>query len=73
MVNSDGLFSRRFLLFNAVGKLTRSATIGILHTIGATVQMEFLADGFATDSAEVLINPPEGDSVAVDFDLYALR
>ncbi len=35
--------------------------------------MEFLADGFATDSAEVLINPPEGDSVAVDFDLYALR
>jgi hypothetical protein len=41
--------------------------------VGATVQMEFLADAFATDSAEVLINPPEGDSVAVDFDLYALR
>jgi hypothetical protein len=41
--------------------------------IGATVQLEFLADALATDSATVKITPPEGDQVVVDFDLYSLR
>lgn len=41
--------------------------------IGATVQLEFLADAFAPDSATVQIDPPEGDQVAVDFDLSSLR
>lgn len=40
---------------------------------GATVQMEFLAGDFSTDLARVAINPPEGEAVAVDFDLYELR
>jgi hypothetical protein len=41
--------------------------------VGATVQLEFLADAFATDSATVQIDPPEGDQVVVDFDLYSFR
>ena len=40
---------------------------------GATVEMEFLADDFSADSAKVAISPPEGQTVAVDFDLSALR
>jgi hypothetical protein len=41
--------------------------------IGATVQMEFLADTFSADTATVQIDPPEGDQVAVSFDLSSLR
>jgi hypothetical protein len=41
--------------------------------VGATVQLEFLADQFAPDSATIQIDPPEGDQVTVDFDLGSLR
>ena len=41
--------------------------------VGATVQLEFLADLFAPDSATIQIDPPEGDQVIVDFDLSAFR
>ena len=41
--------------------------------IGATVQLEFLADSFAADRATVLIDPPESDQVSVSFDLSSLR
>jgi hypothetical protein len=41
--------------------------------VGATVQLEFLADQFASDSATIQIDPPEGNQVTVDFDLPALR
>jgi hypothetical protein len=41
--------------------------------IGATVHLEFLADSFSADSATVRIDPPEGETVAVDFDLSLLR
>jgi len=37
--------------------------------IGATLQFEFPAEDFATDSATIDVNPPEGDQVSVDFDL----
>src|SRR5712664_1217391 len=37
--------------------------------IGATLQFEFPAEDFATDSAPIDVNPPEGDPVSVDFDL----
>ena len=40
---------------------------------GATVELEFLAESFTSTSATVLITPPEGDPVQVDFDLSALR
>jgi len=41
--------------------------------VGATVELEFLADSLAYDSATIQINPPEGEQVVVDFDLSSLR
>lgn len=41
--------------------------------IGATLQFEFPAEDFATDSATIDVNPPEGGQVSVDFDLSSLR
>lgn len=40
---------------------------------GATVRLELPAKLFASDSATIQINPPEGDQVAVDFDHASLR
>jgi hypothetical protein len=40
---------------------------------GATLQFEFLAESFASDSATVQVDLPEGDPVSVDFDLPSLR
>jgi hypothetical protein len=41
--------------------------------IGATLQFEFPAEDFATDSVTIEVKPPEGDPVSVDFDLTSLR
>jgi hypothetical protein len=41
--------------------------------VGATVQLEFLADAFAPGDATIEIDPPEGDQVVVDFDLSSFR
>jgi hypothetical protein len=40
---------------------------------GATVTLEFPADAFPSDSATVLVTPPEGEAVSVDFDLSSFR
>jgi len=40
---------------------------------GGTIQFEFLADSFASDSATIQVTPPEGDPVSLDFDLTRLR
>jgi hypothetical protein len=40
---------------------------------GATLEFEFPADVFTSDSVTVQVIPPEGDSVSVDFDLTRLR
>jgi hypothetical protein len=40
---------------------------------GATVQFEFRASAFTSDSPTVQVTPPEGDPVSVDFDLTRLR
>jgi hypothetical protein len=40
---------------------------------GATLQLDLPADAFISDSAAILISPPEGDPVSVDFDLTRLR
>jgi len=40
---------------------------------GATIQLEFPAEFFASDSATIQVTPPEGDPVSLDFDLIALR
>jgi len=41
--------------------------------VGATIKLEFLAESFSSDSASISVDPPEGDSVSVDFDLASLR
>jgi hypothetical protein len=40
---------------------------------GATIQFEFLAESFASDSATIQVTPPEGDPVSLDFNLASLR
>ena len=40
---------------------------------GATLQFDFSAEDFASGSATIDVNPPEGDSISVDFDLDHLR
>jgi hypothetical protein len=40
---------------------------------GATIQFEFLAESFASDSATIQVTRPEGDPVSVDFSLNSLR
>ncbi len=40
---------------------------------GATLELEFPAAAFASESVTIQVAPPEGDLVSVDFDLSALR
>jgi hypothetical protein len=40
---------------------------------GATLQFDFNAEDFASGTATIDINPPEGDPLSVDFDLGHLR
>ncbi|MFI5094463.1 MAG: hypothetical protein ACHQIK_13565 [Candidatus Acidiferrales bacterium] len=40
---------------------------------GATLQFDYPAKAFTSDSATIQIFPPEGDPVSVDFDLSRLR
>ena len=40
---------------------------------GATIQLQFAPDLFASDSAVVRVAPPEGPEIFVDFDLASLR
>ena len=41
--------------------------------IGATLTFELPAEAFSADSASITVEPPEGESVAADFDLSRLR
>lgn len=40
---------------------------------GATIELEFPASAFISDSATIEVTPPEGDPVSVNFDLTSLR
>jgi hypothetical protein len=40
---------------------------------GATLQFDYPAKAFTSDTATIQIFPPEGDPLSVDFDLSALR
>jgi hypothetical protein len=40
---------------------------------GATMQFEFPAESFASDSATIQVTPPEGNPVSLDFNLSSLR
>lgn len=41
--------------------------------IGATLEFEFPAVAFTSDTASIDVVPPEGDSVSIEFDLSSLR
>jgi hypothetical protein len=53
--------------------LYRCGRYGPCRPRGAAVDLEFPADAFTSDSATILVTPPEGASVSVDFDLTRLR
>jgi hypothetical protein len=40
---------------------------------GATLQFDFRAEDFASGSATIDVDPPEGDPISIDFDLDHLR
>lgn len=40
---------------------------------GATLEFDFLASAFTSDTPTIDVTPPEGDPVSVDFDLSSLR
>lgn len=40
---------------------------------GATIELDFPADAFVSDSAAILVLPPEGDPVSARFDLLSFR
>lgn len=46
---------------------------GPCFLIGATIELEFPATAFTSDSATIEVDPPEGDLVSVNFDLPSLR
>jgi hypothetical protein len=46
---------------------------GPCSLVGATLELTFPADSFASDTAVVQITPPEGDPVTVEFNLVSLR
>ena len=40
---------------------------------GALIEIELSAESFNADSATILVAPPEGDPVSVEFDITSLR
>src|SRR5205807_9716863 len=69
-------------VYNSEGPLSPSASRGHANSscgragcalIGATIELEFPATAFASDSATIEADPPEGDRVSVDFDLSSIR
>jgi hypothetical protein len=46
---------------------------GSCFLIGATIELEFPATAFTSDSATIEVDPPEGNLVSVTFDLSSLR
>lgn len=46
---------------------------GPCSLFGATIELQFPAGSFTSDIATILVTPPEGDPVSVDFNLISLR
>lgn len=71
-------------VYNSEGPLSPSASRGHPNShcgrggspctlIGATIELEFPATAFASDSATIDVDPPEGDRVSVNFGLSSIR
>jgi hypothetical protein len=52
---------------------TTCSNDGTCNLTGATITLEFLAENFQSSTATVLVTPPQGAPVQVDFDLTSLR
>jgi|SRR5450755_1051387 hypothetical protein len=59
--------------FSSHGEPTTFCADAGCDLTGALIQLEFLASSVDSTSATILVTPPEGDPVQVDFDLTALR
>ncbi len=57
----------------ATGEPTFRCTDDGCDLTGATLTFDFPASAFTDDTATVLVTPPEGDPVSVDFDPTSLR
>jgi hypothetical protein len=55
------------------GRPNYTCSEGGCTLVGATITLEFPASTFDSDSATVEVLPPQGDPIAVDFDLTHLR
>jgi hypothetical protein len=53
--------------------LYRCGRFGHCRPMGATLELEFAAEIFTSDSATVQVLPPEGEPISVSFDLTRLR
>jgi hypothetical protein len=69
-VSSD---DKKLRPFSSSGQPTLLCDEGGCTLIGATIQLDFSAEDFASGSATINVDPPEGDPVSVDFDLTHLR
>ncbi|MGB7844401.1 MAG: hypothetical protein WBL63_02210 [Candidatus Acidiferrum sp.] len=72
----------KFRVFDGKGEVTTSDVTGVPHYLcsedgctltGATVELQFPVTAFASETATIQIDPPEGDQVVADFDLASLR
>jgi len=69
-------------VYNNEGQLSPSASRGHANSncsrggcalVGATIELEFPATAFASESATIEVDPPEGDRVSVNFDLSSIQ
>jgi hypothetical protein len=69
-------------VYNNEGQLSPSASRGHANSncsrggcalVGATIELEFPATAFASESTTIEVDPPEGDRVSVKFDLSSIR
>ena len=52
---------------------TTCSNDGACNLSGATITLEFLAENFQSSTATIVVTPPEGAAVQVNFDLSSLR
>jgi hypothetical protein len=69
-VSSD---NKKLRAFSSSGQPTLLCDEGGCTLTGATIQLDFPAEDFASGFATIDVTPPEGDPLSVDFDLTHLR
>jgi hypothetical protein len=59
--------------FSSSGRPNYICDEGSCTLTGATLQFDFSADAFTSDSVTIEVDPPEGEPVSLDFDFSSLR